>query len=41
MLFLPPMQTLWRIDRFGALLATIGLEDFWRDEGVTPDFRES
>jgi hypothetical protein len=38
-LFLPPMAPLWSRPDFAALLADIGLERFWRETGITPDFR--
>ena len=40
-LFLPPMQRLWRTPPFEALLQRIGLDDYWRQSGSTPDFRRS
>jgi hypothetical protein len=38
-LFLPPMQRLWRTGPFEAMLQRIGLDDYWRQSGTTPDFR--
>jgi len=40
-LFLPPMKPAWKERRFGELLRRIGLEDYWRESGATPDFRTS
>ena len=40
-LFLPPMKPAWKERRFGELLRRIGLEDYWRESGATPDFRRS
>jgi tetratricopeptide (TPR) repeat protein len=37
-LFLPPMKSVWGDARFPALLGRIGLEDYWRQSGTTPDF---
>jgi hypothetical protein len=33
------MAPLWPQPDFAALLADIGLERFWRETGITPDFR--
>lgn len=38
-LFLPPMKAAWTDSRFDRLLQRIGLEDYWRQSGTTPDFR--
>jgi hypothetical protein len=38
-LFLPPMKAAWSDPRFAKLLQRIGLEDYWRRSGTTPDFR--
>jgi tetratricopeptide (TPR) repeat protein len=38
-LFQPPMQKLWRDERFDALLERIGLNGYWRKSGTVPDFR--
>ena len=38
-LFLPPMKAAWSDPRFAALLQRVGLEDYWRRSGTTPDFR--
>lgn len=40
-LFEPPMSGLWRDPRFGRLLTEIGLDDYWRDSGMPPDFRQA
>lgn len=37
-LFTPPMLPLWTERRFAALLSTVGLQGYWSDSGVTPDF---
>ena len=38
-LFQPPMEKVWPAPQFGRLLERIGLEDYWRKTGTTPDFR--
>lgn len=38
-LFQPPMEKTWAFPEFGRLLQRIGLEDYWRKTGTTPDFR--
>lgn len=38
-LFQPPMRTLWRDQRFEALLDRIGLTGYWRQSGTSPDYR--
>lgn len=38
-LFEPPMSRLWRDRRFGQMLDEIGLERYWQDTSLTPDFR--
>ena len=38
-LFQPPMRSLWRDARFSELLERIGLEGYWRQSGIVPDFR--
>jgi hypothetical protein len=38
-LFYLPMKKLWRDPRFDALVGRIGLDDYWRRSGTTPDFR--
>lgn len=40
-LFLPPMKSLWRQPQFDQLLQEIGLHEYWRRSGTTPDFRRS
>ena len=38
-LFLPPMQSLWKLPEFDRLLERIGLNAYWRRSGTLPDFR--
>jgi predicted Zn-dependent protease len=38
-LFLPPMRLAWQDEQFAELIRKIGLEDYWRRSGVSPDFR--
>ena len=38
-LFQPPMKSAWTDRRFGQLVWSIGLEDYWRRSGTVPDFR--
>lgn len=38
-LLMPPMAPLWPLPGFRALLAAVGLEDFWKKSGTKPDFR--
>ena len=38
-LFQPPMEKIWGEPQFARLLKRIGLEDYWRKSGTTPDFR--
>lgn len=38
-LFLPPMKGTWSSDSFAQLLRRIGLEEYWRQSGTTPDYR--
>lgn len=40
-LFLPPMARAWHDEQFAQLVGKIGLEDYWRDSGLIPDFRRS
>lgn len=40
-LFTPDMQTLWQTRRFAYLLDHLGLEDYWSQSGIQPDFRRS
>jgi hypothetical protein len=39
-LFQPPTRSLWRDGRFAALTGRIGLDDYWRQSGTQPDFRQ-
>jgi hypothetical protein len=39
LLFLPPMSPIWRLPEFNRLLERIGLNEYWRRSGTTPDFR--
>jgi DNA-binding winged helix-turn-helix (wHTH) protein len=38
-LFQPVMRGVWRDPAFDRLLSRIGLEDYWRKTGTTPDYR--
>lgn len=38
-LFGPPLETLREDARFAALVEAVGLEAYWREAGVTPDYR--
>ncbi len=38
-LFEPPMQAARADARFGVLMERLGLEDYWRNSGITPDYR--
>lgn len=40
-LFQPPMRGMWRQPAFDALLGRIGLTDYWRRSGETPDYRRA
>ena len=40
-LFLPPMRSAWKDARFSRVLRTIGLEEYWRETGTVPDFRNT
>jgi tetratricopeptide (TPR) repeat protein len=37
-LFTPPMASAWEDDRFGALTAAVGLDDYWVQSGSRPDY---
>ena len=37
-LFQPPMRDLWKDKRFATLVRKIGLSDYWRDSGSSPDY---
>ncbi len=39
LLFQPPMRPVWREPRFDRLLERIGLDAYWRQSGIEPDFR--
>jgi tetratricopeptide (TPR) repeat protein len=39
-LFLPPLKPALKDVRFAVLLKRIGIEDYWRQSGTIPDFRE-
>lgn len=39
LLFLPVMSPIWRLPEFNRLLERIGLNEYWRRSGTTPDFR--
>ena len=39
LLFLPVMSPIWRLPEFNRLLERIGLNEYWRRSGSTPDFR--
>jgi hypothetical protein len=41
LLFAPQTALLRPDKRFGPLLREIGLEDYWREAGVQPDFRSA
>jgi tetratricopeptide (TPR) repeat protein len=40
-LFMPPMRKMWRETRFDQLVTRVGLTDYWRQSGTTPDYRRS
>jgi len=40
-LFQPPMRSLWRDPRFDRLLDRIGLTEYWRRSGTSPDYRRT
>lgn len=40
-LFLPPMQAVWNDRGFARLLDRIGLNEYWRQSGKAPDFRNT
>jgi len=40
-LFLPPMRAMRADPRFGGLVREIGLERYWREAGVQPDYRRA
>jgi DNA-binding winged helix-turn-helix (wHTH) protein/tetratricopeptide (TPR) repeat protein len=40
-LFTPPFAAHWRDPRFTALVEELGLADYWRKTGSTPDYRRS
>ena len=37
-LFMPTMSSVWPHERFGTLTQEIGLNSYWEDSGVAPDF---
>ena len=37
-LFMPPMDQIWRDERFGVLTDVIGLARYWQETGLKPDF---
>ncbi len=37
-LFQPPFASCWRDPRFDSLVGELGLKDFWRETGSTPDY---
>jgi tetratricopeptide (TPR) repeat protein len=39
MLFMPNVSNLWSEPRFSRLLQELGLEDYWRQVGTQPDYR--
>jgi hypothetical protein len=38
-LFQPVMKSVWRTNEFARLVMRIGLEDYWRKTGTSPDYR--
>jgi len=40
-LFLPPTEKMRRDPRFAALMNELGLTQFWRETGVTPDYQRA
>jgi hypothetical protein len=38
---MPPMRKMWRETRFDQLVTRVGLTDYWRQSGTTPDYRRS
>jgi DNA-binding winged helix-turn-helix (wHTH) protein/Tfp pilus assembly protein PilF len=40
-LFLPPAEAMRRDPRFAALMSDLGLTQFWRETGVTPDYQRA
>lgn len=40
-LFQPPMKPVWSDPQFDALLSRIGLDTYWRQSGIIPDYRKS
>ncbi|WP_095011461.1 winged helix-turn-helix domain-containing protein [Tsuneonella mangrovi] len=40
-LFLPVMRPIWADPRFGSITSALGLERYWQEAGVQPDFRRA
>jgi hypothetical protein len=40
-LFLPSMRSIWQDQKFAQLVGKIGLDEYWRQSGVIPDFRKA